>query len=78
LSFLFSGRSAVFYSLTTRRSTHPDEFKADMATLFQLLRAGAIRPIVIEQLPLAAAREVHVRIDGGGFGGKIVLLPWSK
>jgi NADPH:quinone reductase len=78
LSFLFSGRSAVFYSLTTRRSTHPDEFKADMATLFQLLRAGAIRPIVIEQLPLAAAREVHVRIDGGGSGGKIVLLPWSK
>jgi NADPH:quinone reductase-like Zn-dependent oxidoreductase len=78
LSFLFSSRSAVFYSLTTRRSTHPDEFKADMATLFQLLRAGAIRPIVIEQLPLAAAREVHVRIDGGGFGGKIVLLPWSK
>jgi len=76
-SFLFSGRSAVFYSITARRSTHPEEFKADMATLFQLLRAGAIRPVVIEQLPLAAASEVHARIDRGGLGGKIVLLPWS-
>jgi len=77
LSFLFNGRTAVFYSITARRSTHPEEFKTDMATLFQLLRAGAIHPVVIERLPLAAASEVHVRIDRGGLGGKIVLLPWS-
>jgi NADPH:quinone reductase-like Zn-dependent oxidoreductase len=77
LSFLFGRRSAVFYSVTARRSTHPEEFKADVATLFQLLRDGAIHPIVIERLPLAAAREVHTRIDKGGLGGKIVLLPWS-
>jgi NADPH:quinone reductase-like Zn-dependent oxidoreductase len=76
-SFLFSGRSAVFYSITARRSTHPEEFTADMAALFQLLRAGAIQPVVIERLPLAAASEVHARIDRGGLGGKIVLLPWS-
>src|SRR5277367_2620613 len=36
LSFLFSGRRAVFYSITARRSTHPEEFEADMATLFEL------------------------------------------
>jgi NADPH:quinone reductase-like Zn-dependent oxidoreductase len=77
LSFLYAGRSAVFYSITDRRSTHPEEFKADMAALFQLLRAGAIHPVVIERLPLAAASEVHARIDRGGLGGKIVLLPWS-
>src|ERR1700732_502883 len=77
LRFLFSGRTAVFYSITARRSTHPEEFKADMATLFQLLRVGAIQPVVIERLPLAAASEVHARIDRGGLGGKIVLLPWS-
>src|SRR5271167_2959597 len=46
LSFLFSGRRAVFYSITARRSTHPEEFKADMAALFQLLLAGAIQPVV--------------------------------
>jgi NADPH:quinone reductase-like Zn-dependent oxidoreductase len=77
LSFLFNGRSAVFYSITASRSTHPQEFKDDMARLFQLLRADAIHPVVIERLPLAAASEVHARIDRGGLGGKIVLLPWS-
>jgi NADPH:quinone reductase-like Zn-dependent oxidoreductase len=77
MSLLLRGRSAVFYSITGRRSTHPDEFKTDMATLFQLLRNGAIHPVVIQRLPLAAAREIHARIDKGGLGGKIVLLPWS-
>ena len=77
-SLLFGGRRALFYSITTRRSTHPEEFKADMATLFELLRNGAIHPVVIDRLPLAAAREVHVRIDAGGQGGKIVLLPWPE
>jgi NADPH:quinone reductase-like Zn-dependent oxidoreductase len=76
LSGLFGGRHAVFYSITSRRSAHPDDFKADMATLFDLLRDRAIHPIVIDRLPLAAAREVHTRIDAGGLGGKIVLLPW--
>jgi NADPH:quinone reductase-like Zn-dependent oxidoreductase len=78
LSFLFGGRRAVFYSITTRRSTHLEEFKADMTTLFELLRARAIHPIVIDRLPLSAASKVHARIDGGGLGGKIVLMPWVQ
>jgi NADPH:quinone reductase-like Zn-dependent oxidoreductase len=77
-SFFLSGRRAVFYSITARRSTHADEFKADMAALFQLLRAGVIHPIVIDRLPLSAASKVHARIDRGGLGGKIVLMPWSQ
>jgi NADPH:quinone reductase-like Zn-dependent oxidoreductase len=76
LRFLFSGRRAVWYSITARRTKQPEEFKADMATLFGLLREGAIHPVVIDRLPLAAAREVHTRIDAGGLGGKIVLIPW--
>ena len=76
LSFLFGGRRADWYSITDRRKTHPEDFKADMAALFELLRDGAIQPIVIDRLPLAAAREVHARIDAGGLGGKIVLQPW--
>ena len=47
-----------------------------MATLFGLLRDRAIHPVVIDRLPLAAARDVHTCIDAGGLGGKIVLLPW--
>jgi NADPH:quinone reductase len=77
LSGLFGGRHAVFYSITSRRS-HPEDFKADMVTLFDLLRDRAIHPVVIDRLPLAAAREVHTRIDLGAFGGKIVLQPWPE
>lgn len=73
---LFHGRRAKWYSITSRRKTHPADFKADMATLFELLRDGSIHPVVIDRLPLAAAREVHTRIDAGGLGGKIVLTPW--
>jgi NADPH:quinone reductase-like Zn-dependent oxidoreductase len=76
LSFLFGGRHALFYSITARRSKYPQEFKADMTALFKLLRDGAIHPAVIDRLPLAAASQVHTRIDSGGLGGKIVLLPW--
>ena len=75
LNVFFGGRRAVFYSITARRSSHPEEFKTDMATLFLLLRAGVLHPVVIDRLPLKAASEVHARIDEGGLGGKIVLLP---
>jgi NADPH:quinone reductase-like Zn-dependent oxidoreductase len=77
LPFLFRGRRGVFYGITARRRTHPDEFKQDLSTLFELLRSGAIHPVVVDRLPLSAAREVHARIDAGGLGGKIVLLPWA-
>jgi NADPH:quinone reductase-like Zn-dependent oxidoreductase len=76
-SFLFGGRSAMFYSITARRTTHAEEFKTDMAMLFQLLRSGVLHPVVIDRLPLAAAAKVHTRIDAGGLGGKIVLMPWQ-
>jgi NADPH:quinone reductase-like Zn-dependent oxidoreductase len=78
LSLLFHGRSARWYSITERRLSHPDDFRADMATLFELLRNGAIHPVVIAREPLAAAKDVHARIDAGGLGGKIVLLPWLE
>jgi len=55
----------VFYSITDRRLTHPEEFKADMAKLFELLRDGVIGPVVIDRLPLAAAREVLGSMPAG-------------
>lgn len=77
LGRLFGDRRAVFYSITARRLAHPGEFKEDMAKLFDLLRDRIIHPTVVECLPLAAAPEAHIRIDAGGLGGKIVLLPWA-
>jgi NADPH:quinone reductase-like Zn-dependent oxidoreductase len=76
LSFLYHGRRALWYSITDRRLSHPEDFRADMAALFELLVSGAIHPIVIGREPLTAVQQVHARIDAGGLGGKIVLLPW--
>ncbi len=77
LPFLFGGRRGAFYGITSRRKTHPEEFTRDLSALFELLRAGAIHPRVVDRLPLSAARVVHERIEAGGLGGKIVLLPWE-
>ena len=78
LSGLFGGRHAEFYSITSRRSAHPEDFKVHTLTLFDLLRDRAIHPVVVDRLPLAAAREVYIGINAGGLGGKIVLLPWPE
>src|SRR5580693_2777918 len=51
LSFILRGRRALFYSITARRSTHPEEFKADMVSLLELVREGAISPVVVDRLP---------------------------
>jgi NADPH:quinone reductase-like Zn-dependent oxidoreductase len=75
--YLHGGRSGVFYSITARRKQKPDEFRADMTALFHLLRAGEIHPVVVDRLPLSAARDVHKRIEAGGLGGKIILVPWG-
>jgi NADPH:quinone reductase-like Zn-dependent oxidoreductase len=42
LSFMLRGRRALFYSITGRRSTHPEEFKADLVTLLELVCARAL------------------------------------
>jgi hypothetical protein len=42
-----------------------------MAMLFDLLRDGAIRPIVVDRLPLSAAREVHEPIDAAAWAAKL-------
>lgn len=76
LSPLFGGRRAVWYSITDRRKAHPGQFAEDLTKLLDCLKDGRIRPVVADRLPLSAAADVHRRIDKGGLGGKIVLLPW--
>ena len=77
LSFLFATAARFGTPSPPVGRRIPRNSRTDMAALFGLLRDGAIHPVVVERLPLASAREVHVRIDAGGLGGKIVLLPWA-
>lgn len=74
-SRFLEGRSAAWYSITERRKAHPIEFAEDMIALFAMLKTGAIHPVVIDRRPLSAAADVHRRIETGGLGGKVVLIP---
>lgn len=58
----------------------PLAFKAELArqlhrTVWPLLAAGKIRPLIDTVLPLSAAAEAHHRLEAGSVCGKLVLCP---
>lgn len=69
-----NGKDSVFYNIHTRRQKLPQEFKDDVQALFELLKAGKLKPAVADRLPLEQAAEAHRRIDKAEVLGKIVLL----
>jgi len=68
------GKEAVFYNISHRRDSHPEEFKSDVQYLFNLLKQKKIKPCIADVAPLESAAEVHRRIDSAQVTGKIVLL----
>ncbi|TZG27837.1 zinc-binding dehydrogenase [Sphingomonas montanisoli] len=71
-----STRTATFYNILLRRRSHPDEYRADMIELFDLIASVKVpAPHVQEVLPLSAAAEAHKRIAQGGLTGRLVLKP---
>ncbi|TXS96110.1 zinc-binding dehydrogenase [Parahaliea maris] len=71
------GRKTSFYNIHTRRQKHPEEFKADVETLFSMLAAGRLSPVVAQRRPLEDAAAVHREIDVGAIAGKVVLDCWA-
>jgi NADPH:quinone reductase-like Zn-dependent oxidoreductase len=57
----------------------PDVGKSDpqrrLVALLDLLRAGEIKPMVTERVPLAEAARAHEILEAGGHAGKVVLVP---
>lgn len=43
----------------------------------QLVKAGQVKPVLDEALPLSHVRDAHTRIDTHQVAGKLVLLPWA-
>jgi NADPH:quinone reductase-like Zn-dependent oxidoreductase len=78
LSGLFGGRQALFYSITYADQRTQKISRPTWSPCSTYFATSPSNPVVIDRLPLAAAREVHTRIDLGGLGGKIVLLPWPE
>lgn len=42
----------------------------------QLVKAGKVKPVLDEALPLGDVRQAHARIDNHQVAGKLVLQPW--
>ncbi|MFA8443960.1 zinc-binding dehydrogenase [Yoonia sp.] len=55
------------------RRQHPEWFKSDLTTLFQMLAEGRIAPEVAEILPLRDVRLAHDRVEAGTVPGKLIL-----
>lgn len=76
--WLPNGHATAFYSIGAMRRKHPDWFREDLATLFEMLAAGRIAPVVAEVLPLAEVRWAHERVEAGEVAGKLVLRVTEK
>jgi len=66
-------KSSQFYSITEMRSEHPDWFREDLVTLFDLAASGKIAPNIWKVMPLADAAAAHRYIEKRAVEGKIVL-----
>lgn len=67
------GRHTAFYNIQTRRDRHPEEFREDLTSLFDMLAGGRLEPAIAEVVPLAQVADVHRRIDAAEIAGKVVL-----
>ncbi|MFZ5609190.1 MAG: quinone oxidoreductase family protein [Pseudomonadota bacterium] len=43
----------------------------------ELVKAGKVKPVLDDALPLDKVREAHARIDNHQVAGNLVLLPWA-
>lgn len=66
-------RRTTFYSIADMRSEQPQWFKDDLASLFDLLIEGSIKPRIWKTMPLEQAAQAHRYIEAGKVEGKIVL-----
>jgi NADPH:quinone reductase-like Zn-dependent oxidoreductase len=66
-------RRFTLYQITGMRRRHPDWFREDLASLFEMLRGRRIQPIIAERLPWTEARRANELVERSAVQGKIVL-----
>jgi NADPH2:quinone reductase len=71
---LSNRRRVVPYSIQWLKRAKPEQFREDLATLFDLLQQRKISPLVAHRFPLVAARSAHELLGTGGVAGKLVLV----
>ncbi len=72
-SLIPDGKKIVLYSIQTLKRRKTGWFREDMATLFNLLSEGQIRPVIADCMPLAEAARAHELLGAGSVTGKIIL-----
>jgi NADPH:quinone reductase-like Zn-dependent oxidoreductase len=68
-----SDRGVIGYTITTRKAARPDQYRADLAAVFDLAVAGVIAPLIDTVYDLSEAQSAHVRMNDARHTGKIVL-----
>lgn len=70
-----SRKHATFYDVRALAKKHPDWFREDLTTLFGLLAAGKLHPVIAARLPLDEVVRAHQLVEHAKVEGKIVLIP---
>jgi NADPH:quinone reductase-like Zn-dependent oxidoreductase len=69
-----NGKTMKFYGTSFYFIGDRRPFLQDWATLFQLLEAGQIKPIIARTFPLVEAAQAHTVLESGAVIGNVVLL----
>jgi len=72
---LLPGKRALWFNVKALRDEQPDWFREDLSTLFDLLVARQIQPVIAEKLPLREAARANQLLEQAQISGKLVLLP---
>jgi NADPH:quinone reductase len=74
LGLLARHKRLLIYSIQMLKRRKPDWFRQDLATLFDLLARGELKPVIDRRLPLEQAALAHELLGKGDTVGKIVLV----
>lgn len=72
-SWISRTKSVAGYSIASWRKKNAEDFKQDLAALFELLADGKLKPEVDRVMELADVREAHKLIERAEVRGRIVL-----
>ncbi len=73
IGLLGANKGCVGYNTRMWRDSRPEMYAADLGTLFALLKAARIAPVIGARFPLQDAADAHRLLNRRGVTGKIVL-----
>jgi NADPH:quinone reductase-like Zn-dependent oxidoreductase len=73
IGLLGDNKGCVGYNTRMWRDSRPENYAADLGTLFELLKEGRIAPVIGARFLLKDAADAHLLLNRRGVTGKIVL-----